>query len=179
MSGTSGTPRAGRIPTIVAMGSIFGIAVITFVIAWLASPGQNHYGALILIGILALIYSLLTYLVRAFTIDPTPLQGAGWGFYGLGAAVLILAVVFDAPPGSSIIGQLLGVIVVLIVLFVGFLGAAWRSRTNASDRNRAQGREAWRQQPVSSAFSYGTANPPAVGTPPAAGSPPSGPGGHP
>jgi hypothetical protein len=178
MSGTTGSPRAGRIPTLAAMGSLFAVAILTFVIVWLAFPGQNHYGALIDIGILALIYSLLTYLVRAFTVDPTPLQAAGWGLYGLGAAVLILAVVFDAPPGSNIVGQLIGVIVVLIVLFVGFLGAAWRGRTNASDRARAQGREAWRQQPVGSAFSYSTANPPAVGPPPAAGSPPTGPGGH-
>lgn len=154
------------------MGAVFGVAILTFVVAWLALPGQNHYAALLLIGALALVYAIVSYFARALTSDPTPLRAASWGFYGLGAAVLLLAITADAPPGTSIVVQLVGVIVVLIVLFVGFAGAAWRGRATASDRDRAQKQEAWRQQPAASAFSYSTATPPAVGPPPGAATPP-------
>ncbi|HEV2449412.1 MAG TPA: hypothetical protein VGU43_03255 [Thermoplasmata archaeon] len=174
----SASSSAGRLSTFAALGAVFGVAVLTFVIAWLAFPGQNHYGALLVIGALALVYAVLSYFVRAFAVDPTPLRAASWGFYGLGAAVLLLAITVDAPPGTGIIAQLVGVIVVLIVLFVGFAGAAWRGRATASDRSRADRQAAWRQQPVASAFSYSTANPPAVGPPPVAAAPPPPPGGH-
>ncbi|MCI4334872.1 MAG: hypothetical protein L3K04_04530 [Thermoplasmata archaeon] len=177
MSAT-GAP-GGRIPAAAAMAIVAAIAVISFIAVWLAFPGQNHFTALIGIGILALLYSVVSYFAQALTASPAPLRAAGWGLFGMGGAVLLLAIVLDVPSGTDVIWQLLGAVLVLVVLLIGFTGAAWRGRALGADRRREQNQAAWRSRPAASAFGYSSANPPAVAPPPTAGSPPPGPGGSP
>jgi hypothetical protein len=156
----------GRLSGAVALVIMAALAAITFIVLWLVFPNNGHYTALIAIGALALVYALITYPLQAFTSDPTPVRAAGWGLFGMGGAVLLLTILLDAPAGSSIVSQLVGTFLVLIVLLIGFVGAAWRGRARAADTSRQKSQESWRQKPVTSAFSYSSANPPAIAPPP-------------
>ncbi|MCI4363526.1 MAG: hypothetical protein L3K13_04390 [Thermoplasmata archaeon] len=170
---------AGRLSGAVALGIIVVLAAIVFFALWLAFPNDGHFAGLLAIGALALVFAFLTYFLQAFTSDPNPVRAAGWGLFGMGGAVLLLTLLLDAPASVSTGAKLAGVAIVLVVLLFGFLGAAWRGRTRATETNRQRAQASWRQKPVSSAFSYSSAQPPAVAPPPPPGTPPPGASGGP
>ncbi|MCI4345505.1 MAG: hypothetical protein L3K07_01935 [Thermoplasmata archaeon] len=156
----------GRLSGAVALVIIVVLAAIVFLAVWLAFPNDGHFVGLLAIGVLALVLALLTYFLQAAASDPNPVRAAGWGLFGMGGAILLLTILLDAPASVSTGSKLAGVFVVLVALAIGFLGAAWRGRTRATETNRQQSQASWRQKPVTSAFSYSSANPPAVAPPP-------------
>ena len=152
------------------------IAAILFTAIYLSLPGQQHYWALITIGVLALIYALGSYLMEALSREPTAQRSLAWGFFGMGFAVLLLTV--GLSPTYGLVGvavALYSLVLILVVLVIAVALIAWRGRAVRATENQEIPRAAWRAEPAPSAFSYATATSPSV---PATVPPPSG-GGSP
>lgn len=155
------------------------IATLIFVGIYLAFPQNSHYGALLLIGVIALLFCLITYFAEAFSRDPTAQRSLAWGFFGMGFAVLFLSLGLGPTYGViGVIAAIEGLIVVLALLFIAVGFVAWRGRSARATANQEVARSAWRQEPAPNAFSYATANSPSVPStapaPPASNSPPPG-----
>jgi uncharacterized membrane protein len=141
----------------------------------LANP-DNHWYGLLAIGIVALFFSLGSYLAESASREPTIQRSLAWGFFGMGFAVLLFTVGLGTMYGvTDLVGVLIGLIVVVVALFVSVGLMMWRIRSVARTRAREPPREAWRQEPTPSALSYATATSPsvpAVTPPPSSGNPP-------
>jgi len=149
-------------------------AVLLFALIYYALPQHQHYGALILIGIVALFFSLGSYLAESFSRQPTAQRSLAWGFFGLGFAMLFLAIGLG-PTYSllSVTWALVGLLLTVVALIVAVALMRWRGRAVAHTENREIPREQWRSEPTQSAFSYAAANSPSVPeAAPAPGSPP-------
>lgn len=156
-------------------GLFLAAAVILFALIYVGLPQHQHYGALLLIGVVALFLSLGSYLAESFSRQPTAQRSLAWGFFGLGYAVLFLSI--GLGPSYGLLSQfnmLLGLLLTLVALIITVALIAWRGRAVRSTQNREVSRQAWRQEPTQSAFSYAAANSPSVpeaapapGTPPA------------
>jgi hypothetical protein len=155
------------------------VAVLVFSLCYLAFPQNSHYTALLLIGVLALLFALGCYLAESFSRQPTMQRSLAWGFFGMGFAVLLLSIGLGPTYGvTSATQALLGLIVVIVVLMITVALIAWRVRAVQATANQQVPREAWRREPAPSAFSYAAANSPSVPvtapapSDPSAGSPP-------
>jgi MFS family permease len=154
------------------------IAALIFAALYYAYPGYNHWYALIGIGIVALVFSVGSYFAEAASRQPTIQRSLAWGFFGMGFAVLLITVAIG--PMYSVLGTvpaLIGLVIVLAALFLTVGLMMWRVRSVARTAAREAPREAWRQEPTPSAFSYSTATSPSVPAvtpppPPAQNSPP-------
>jgi MFS family permease len=154
------------------------IAVLVFAAIYLTLPGNQHFYALLAIGILALIFAVGSYLAESVSRDPTAQRSLAWGFFGMGFAVLLLTIGLGPSYGVlSTVLQLWGLAVVVVVLFIAVALIAWRGRAVRATVNEQVSRAGWRNEPPPSAFAYSTANSPSVPTtvPPPPGSPPSSP----
>ena len=139
------------------------IAVLIFAALYLLYPASNHWYALIGIGVIALVFSLGSYLAEAASRGPTIQRSLAWGFFGMGFAVLLITTAIG-PMYSvlSVAGALIGLVVILAALFVTVGLMMWRVRSVARTAAREQPREAWREEPPKSALSYSTATSPSV-----------------
>lgn len=180
---TSSSPKGGTALAIGAgvVGAILVvIAAAIFFGIYLALPELDHFFALILIGVLALILAGVSYFSQALTRDATVQRAATLGFLGMGFVVLFLTVAFD-PAGNepTFLDRLGGLIVLAILLVIAIVGGLWRARGRMQDATRQEHRSAWAQRPAASAFDYPAAGtvPPAGPTPPV-NSPPSVPPGR-
>ncbi|MGB6500904.1 MAG: hypothetical protein WBG19_05855 [Thermoplasmata archaeon] len=156
-------------------GLFVAAAVILFALIYIAIPQHQHYGALLLIGVISLFFSLGCYLAESFSRDPTAQRSLVWGFFGLGFAVLFLTIGLGHTYGLlSIVYMLAGLLLTLVALIVSVALIAWRGRALRRTANREVPRQAWRNEPAPSAFSYAAANSPSVpeAAPPAPGAPP-------
>ena len=158
------------------------IAAVLFALVYVLLPASMHFYGLIWIGILALIISLVCYLAESLARDPSYQRSLAWAFFGLGFAVLYLTIGLAPSYGVSIgtSWQLAGLLVTTVVLAIAVVGVMWRARAVAAVKPREEQREAWRERPAPSAFSYAAANSPSVpvtSTPPPASSGPRPPGG--
>jgi MFS family permease len=152
-------------------------AALLFLLIYVALPAQQHYGALLLIGVVALVFSLGSYLAESFSRDPAAQRSLAWGFFGLGFAVLFLTIGLGPSYGLlSTTWMLLGLLLTVIALIVAVALIAWRGRAVRRTANRELPRQAWRNEPAPSAFSYAAANSPSVpeAAPPAENRPPPG-----
>lgn len=139
------------------------IAAILFYLIYLAFPASQHFYGLLWIGILSLIFALLSYFAESFSRDPTAQRSAAWGFFGMGFAVLFLTIGLAPYYGISLgIWQLVGLLFTLIALVVSVALIGWRLRALQSTSSRLAVREQWRERPAPSAFSYAAANSPSV-----------------
>ncbi len=177
MSGASTAAAVNRI----AAGLITGILVIAagilFVGFYLLFPAHAHAFALLLIGMVAVVFAAIAYLFESFSRRPTYQRTTAWGFYAFGFAVLLLTLGLNPTGYLSLAQQLVGVVVTLLFLAGSIAGIAWRYRSAASVPPREAGRAAWRASTPQSAFDYPTAHSPtAPVTPPATSgkTPPSG-----
>ncbi len=138
-------------------------AAVLFLLVYFALPGNQHFYALLLIGILALILCLGSYLAESFSRDPTAQRSLAWGFFGMGFAVLFLTIGLGPTYGVlSTTWMLLGLFLTLVVLIVAVALIAWRGRAVRATENQQVARQAWRQESAPSAFSYAAANSPSV-----------------
>ncbi len=139
------------------------IAGLVFAGLYFAYPNQNHWWALIGIGIVALFFSLGSYLAEAASREPTIQRSLAWGFFGMGFAVLFLSVALGPTYGVlSTVSAIEGLIVVLVALFVSVGLMMWRVRALHATAVREAPREAWRAEAPRSALDYAAANSPSV-----------------
>ena len=155
-------------------------AVVVFLLIYYAFPADQHYTGLLLIGVVSLIFAIGCYLAESVSRDPSYQRSLAWGFFGMGFAVLFLTVGLGPYyiSGITVVEQLAGLLIILVVLIVSVFLIAWRVRAVRATENQQIPRAAWRNEPAPSAFSYATAQSPSVPQvnqipTPAPGSPPS------
>ncbi|MGA3021700.1 MAG: hypothetical protein ABSE66_02695 [Thermoplasmata archaeon] len=152
------------------------LAVVIFLLLYEVFQANQHFTALLLIGIVSLILALGCYLAESLSRDPSYQRSLAWGFFGMGFAVLFLTVgLGQYYLGSSVIStndQLVGLAILLIVLIVTVALIGWRVRAVRATENLQVPRTEWRNETAPSAFSYAAANSPSV---PTAASPPASP----
>jgi hypothetical protein len=174
MSGTPpgappSAPRQG-ISALLLTVLFLAAAALLFYAIYLVFPAQQHFGALLLIGSLALVFAVACYLVESLSRDPAAQRSLAWAFMAMGFATLFLSVGLGNYYGlESVTSMLTGLIVLILLLIIAVAGIAWRMRAVAADRPREAARTAWRSEAPVSALSYSTANSPNVpATPPPA-----------
>jgi hypothetical protein len=151
------------------------VAALLFYVIYIALPAQQHFGALLLIGSLALVFAIVSYLAESLSRDPAAQRSLAWAFMAMGFATLFLSVGLGNYYGVESVGNMLiGLIVLVLLLIIAIAGIAWRMRTVAAETPRQAARAAWQAQAPVSALSYTTANSPTV---PSTAPPPSSPGG--
>ena len=158
-------------------GLFLAAAVILFLLIYTVLPQNQHYLALLVIGVVALILAIGSYLAESFSREPTAQRSLAWGFFGLGFAVLFLTIGLGPTYGLlSTTYMLFGLLLTIVVLIVAVALIAWRGRAVRATANREVPRQAWRNEPAPSAFSYAAANSPSVpqAAPPAESRPPGG-----
>ena len=159
-------------------GLFLVLAVLVFLLLYYSFTADQHYTALLLIGVVALFFALGCYLAESLSRDPGYQRSLAWGFFGMGFAVLFLTVGLGPYYISSIstTDQLTGLVILVAVLIVTVALIAWRVRAVRATANQQVPRAEWRSETAPSAFSYAAANSPSVPTtaPPPA-SPPSNP----
>ncbi len=139
------------------------VAAILFYLIYLAFPASQHFYGLVWIGILALIFAIVSYLAESFSREPTAQRSLAWGFFGMGFAVLFLTIGLAPSYGISLGDwQLIGLLLTAIALGVSIALIGWRLRAVQSTAAREAVREQWRERPAPSAFSYAAANSPSV-----------------
>jgi hypothetical protein len=161
-------------------GLFLVIAVVVFFAVYLAFPGPSgtHYDALLIIGILAVVLAVVSYLAESFSRDPTAQRSLAWAFFGMGFATLFLAVGLGPSYGITTFLQAVeGLIVVAVFFAIAVALIVWRIRSVQATQTEMRSRDAWKHEPTPSAFSYAAANSPSVPAtsppvPPAGANPP-------
>ncbi|MGA8665228.1 MAG: hypothetical protein WB809_09270 [Thermoplasmata archaeon] len=163
-------PRQGW--SAVLLSALFVIvAALVFLLVYVSFPAQQHFGALLIIGSLALVFGLASYLAESASRDPAAQRSLAWAFGGMGFATLFLSVGLGNYYGvESFTGMLEGLIVLVILVAITAGGIMWRTRSVSAVQHRENARATWRQETPASAFSYSAANSPSV---PATAPPPS------
>jgi hypothetical protein len=158
---TQGTPTRGTSGgAIVATIAIAAASVLLFIAIWFALPQYSHYLALATIGMISLVFALVTTIGRAFTRAGSALKALSWGYAGLGFALLVGSLVLAG--SMSIIGivlELTGLIIVVVLMGIVVGLAAWGAGSAQMAQRREMRREAWRASTPRSAFDYTTARP--------------------
>ncbi|MGI0054016.1 MAG: hypothetical protein ACREC5_00945 [Thermoplasmata archaeon] len=175
----SAPPNAARrISGAVFIVVMLAIAAVLFYLLWvLESPSSTFY-ALVGIGVLALVFGAVAYILEALVARPELGQAVSWGFLGMGFAVLFATAGFY-PDGSVFfvptrLGLILGTLAALAVVILGFY---WRSGQIPAEEARIAERRPWQSRPAVSAFEYPTARPSEAAPPPSPPPPASPPGG--
>ena len=139
-------------------------AVVVFLLIYYAFPANQHYTALLLIGVVSLLFALGSYLAESFSRDASYQRSLAWGFFGMGFSVLFLTVGLGPYYVSSVttVDQLIGLAVLIALLIISVALIAWRVRAVRATENREVPRAAWRSETAPSAFSYAAANSPSV-----------------
>ncbi len=176
---TAGTPQLQPVrttwsaPLLTALFLI--VAALVFAAIYFTVTADRGFWALLLIGIVALIFALGSYLMESVSRRPTAQRSLAWGFFGMGFAVLILTIALGPTYGVlSTVWMLWGLVIVIAVLIVAVALMGWRVRAVRATENQQVARTSWRQEPAPSAFSYAAANAPSV---PVTSPPPSAPSG--
>jgi hypothetical protein len=177
----SGSPltvaKVGRIAPVVLAGLLGFVAFLLFLGVYLALPGFNHFYALVTIGVLALLFAIVSYFTQALSADSALQRAFSWGFAAMGFALLYLSVLLPLNTGITFLGQLTALIVLTLFLIIWIVGIGWGLRSRGAMTQRSVQREAWASHPPPSAFSYGSspsAAPPAPAGPSGSPSPPPG-----
>lgn len=155
------------------------LAVVIFLLLYYTFTADQHYTALLLIGVVSLIFALGCYLAESLSRNPSYQRSLAWGFFGMGFAVLFLTVGLGPYYISSIstTDQLTGLAILLVVLIITVALIAWRIRAVRTTQNQQIPRASWRSEAAPSAFSYAAAKSPSVPStaPPPPATPPSNP----
>ncbi|MCI4319201.1 MAG: hypothetical protein L3J87_03085 [Thermoplasmata archaeon] len=176
MSGSpSPVERVGRLAPVVLAALLGFVAFLLFLGIYLAVPFVNHFYALVTIGVLALLFAIISYFTQALSADASLQRAFSWGFAAMGFALLFLAILLPLNTGITFLGQLAALIVLMLLVIVWVVGISWGVRARGMMRQRTAQRESWASHPPPSAFSYGSSNAPAP-TPPAGATNPTPPG---
>jgi hypothetical protein len=177
------TPTAGSPPA--RQGWSAGLLTGLFLVAaallfygiYLGFPQNHEFTALLLIGVVALIFAVACYLLESASRDPAAQRSLAWAFLAMGFATLFLTVGLGPTYNVESFGSmLLGLFVLVIVLAITIALIAWRIRGVQQTARQQVARESWRAEAPVSALNYATANSPSVPStspPPSTGAPPS------
>jgi O-antigen/teichoic acid export membrane protein len=163
-------------------GLLLVVAALLFVGVYLVLPQDDHFYALITIGILSLLFALGSYLGSALTREPGAARLATFGFLGMGFATLLLTLILAPANPLTLIAQLIGLVLVVLVLIAVVAFARWRASSLGREAQRRERRQEWSSAPAPSAFSYAAAQKseaPPPQAPPSGGGSPTRPGGAP
>jgi hypothetical protein len=156
-------PVKGRWSAIVLTALFLAVGVILFTLIYLSFPANQHFTALITIGILSLVFAVLCYLAESLSRDPVSQRSLAWGFFGMGFTVLLLTIGLGPYYGVlSPFAQLYGLLFTILALAVALALITWRTRSLRATANLEAARGAWRNEPTPSAFSYAAAQSPSV-----------------
>jgi peptidoglycan/LPS O-acetylase OafA/YrhL len=161
----------------VISGLFLIVAALVFAAIYLTLTSNQHFWALITIGILSLIFAVGSFMMEAMSRNPSAQRSLAWGFFGMGFAVLLLTI--GLGPTYGVLGtvwMLWGLVIVIAVLIVAVALIGWRGRALRATENQQVPRASWRTETAPSAFSYAAANAPSV---PSTAPPPPGSGGNP
>jgi peptidoglycan/LPS O-acetylase OafA/YrhL len=128
----------------------------------------DHYRALAIMGVIALIVGLLAYFAQALSRDPLVQRAVGWGFGASGFTLLFATIWLD--PSQEPPSRLAWTLVLLVMLIAAVALALWRMRAVGDAERRGIRREHWAQSSPPSAFDYPAARSPGTtpgGAPPA------------
>jgi hypothetical protein len=184
MSGATPTgagPAARQGISAAVLGALFVVvAALLFYALYVAFPQNHEFGALLLIGSIALVFALGCYLSESVSRDPAAQRSLAWAFLAMGFATLFLSVGLGPTYGvESTLGMLTGLILLVVLLMITIALIVWRTRAVQTTAHQEVARKAWQAEAPVSAFSYSTANSPSVPTTspppsPGSGNPPSG-----
>lgn len=163
------------------VGLFAAVVLLVFVGVYLVFPADYHFYALIVMGILALLVALGSYVAQAATRDPSIARAGTWGF-GIFGFVLLFVSVLAWPaiyPNSAPltgVGEIVVLVLLLLLAIGAVIGARWRMGQHVVEAHRQEARSEWASRPAPSAFSYATAQVPSNPSPPppAGGAPPPG-----
>jgi MFS family permease len=158
---TPGTPTARTSSgAIVGTIALAAASVLVFVLIWFAVIGYHHDLALATIGIVSLVFALVSSISRAFTRGGAALKSLSWGYAGLGFALLIGSLVLAG--SMSVIGvtlELVGLVIVVVMIGIVAMLAVWGAGSARMTQQREMRRAAWQASNPRSAFDYTTARP--------------------
>ncbi|HYK92579.1 MAG TPA: hypothetical protein VEY07_00865, partial [Thermoplasmata archaeon] len=94
-------------------GAIFGvillaIAALIFFGIYVALPANQHFFALITIGILSLVFALGGYFSQALTREPSMIRLVTYGFLAMGFAMLVLTLLVAPDNPLTLMLQIMG-----------------------------------------------------------------------
>lgn len=164
MGATSSEPRPSRIAGLLVAAILLVAAAVLFVGIYLLFPANGHALALLVIGILGVVFAALAYLLESISREPSTQRALAWGFYAFGFAVLFLTLGLNPAAYLSLSDQVVGLVVTLVVLAASVALIAWRYRSVAAEAPSESERAAWRASTPASAFDYSTAHAPSAPT---------------
>ncbi|MCI4373246.1 MAG: hypothetical protein L3K02_06345 [Thermoplasmata archaeon] len=175
---TTGAPPARQGLSAAVLTALFLIvAGLLFYGIYIALPQNHEFGALLLIGVLSLVFAIGCYLLESASRDPAAQRSLAWAFLAMGFATLFLSVGLGPSYGvESSNNMLIGLIVLVIFLAVTIALISWRLRAVQATAHQEVARQSWQREAPVSAFSYSTANSPST---PTTTPPPSGGNGNP
>jgi len=148
-------------------GLFLVLAVVFFLLLYYLFPANQHYTALLLIGVFALIFALGSYLAESLSRNPSYQRSLAWGFFGMGFSVLFLTVglgPYYNIPGTGTVEALASLVILLVVLIVTVALIGWRVRAVRATANQQVPRAEWRSETAPSAFSYAAGHSPGAPT---------------
>lgn len=175
MAATPSGPRAAGVASALITTILLVAAAILFIGIFLVFPGSGHAFALLLIGILGVIFAVIAYLLESVSREkePTYQRATAWAFYAFGFAVVLLTLGLNPTGYLTTLYQVLGLVITLVLLAGSIALISWRYRTVEEVPPEEKQRAQWRATPPTSALDYGTAKLPAApATAPAPSSPP-------
>lgn len=147
----------GQVSGMLIAAVLIAVIFLVGVVLWLELPApmddpSDHFQALVAIGILALVVSVLAVVAEALTRDPPVARATSTGSFWFGIAVLLGAGIVspDGELGGSgmnvtlIPGRIIYIVIVLILAVAGLLVLRWRFYSKAQDITRESQRKAWR-----------------------------------
>jgi hypothetical protein len=147
----------GQISGMLIAGVLIAVIFLFGVLIWVALPppswdANDHYAALLGIGILGIIVSVLAVVAEAMTRDPPVARAVCHGSFWFGIAVLLGngLVSPDGEFGGSGTGvtiipwRLVYIIIVMVLAVAGLLVLRWRFYSKAQSITRESQRQAWR-----------------------------------
>jgi hypothetical protein len=174
MAGTA--PLARRISGAAFAGVMLVAAGLVFYLEWLLGSPTSAFTALLGIGVLALVFALVAYVLQAMVQQPILARATSWGFLAMGFTVLFVTVGLYPDEAYSSTARLEYALLFLALLAISLLGIYWRSGALAQEAQRGEARARWQAQPPTSAFDYAAARPANVPPPNVADAPGAPPG---
>lgn len=173
MTNQPSSPPVARFAAPLILAILLIAAAVLFLGIYLIFPASGHAFALLLIGILGVVFAVIAYLLESVSREPSLQRATAWGFYAFGFAVVFLTVGLNPSGYLNLTDQVIGLVVTLVLLAASIALIAWRYRSVAAVAPREAERATWRASTPASAFDYSTAHAPsAPATAPAPGSSP-------
>ncbi len=159
----------GRFAGFVLLAIFVAIAALVFVGLYLTIQTAHQYWALFAIGLVALLFAVVSYFSQALSREPLYEKALAYGFAAFGFGILFLSTLLFPFLYAGLLSTTVEVellILLLVLVAVPVAGAMMGSRHRASDVSRAEARATWRSSTPPSALDYPAAQTPASKDPP-------------